>query len=95
MCAGRPILLAAPKENLAARTVEKAQAGIVVDPADEAGFLSAARRLRDSPELRASLGANGRAYAERTFDMKRITDKFERVLLRNGYVEQVLHEAIA
>jgi glycosyltransferase involved in cell wall biosynthesis len=95
MCAGRPILLAAPKENLAARTVERAQAGIVVDPADEAGFLSAARRLRDSPELRASLGANGRAYAERTFDIKRITDRFERVLLRNGYVEPVLHEAIA
>src|SRR3954447_11455580 len=64
MCAGRPILLAAPKENLAARTVEKARAGIVVDPADEAGFLNAARRLRDNPQLRASLGANGRAYAE-------------------------------
>ena len=31
MCAGRPILLAAPKENLAARTVARANAGIVVE----------------------------------------------------------------
>jgi len=95
MCAGRPILLAAPKENLAARTVEKARAGIVVDPADEAGLLNAARRLRDNPQLRASLGANGRAYAERTFDIQRITDRFERVLLHSRGREQVLHEAIA
>lgn len=95
MCAGRPILLAAPKENLAARTVEKARAGIVVDPLDAAGFLNAARLLREDPQLRADLGANGRAYAERTFDMKRITDRFERVLLRDGDSAQVLREAIA
>ena len=95
MCAGRPILLAAPKANLAARTVEKARAGIVVDPSDEAGFLAAARRLRDDPQLRASLGANGRDYAERTFDMKRITDKFERVLLGSADRERVERHAIA
>ena len=76
-----PILLAAPKENLAARIVERCNAGFVVDPSDEAGFMVAANRLRDDPQLRATLGANGRAYAERAFDMKRITDKFEDVLL--------------
>jgi len=80
LCAGRPILLAAPKENLAARTVERIGAGIVVDPADEAGFMAAADRLRTDARLRAELGANGRAYAERAFDMARITDRFEQVL---------------
>jgi colanic acid biosynthesis glycosyl transferase WcaI len=80
MCAGRPILLAAPKENLAARTVARANAGIVVEPSDEAGFLAAACRLRDDPRLCAELGANGRAYAERMFDIRKITDKFESVL---------------
>jgi glycosyltransferase involved in cell wall biosynthesis len=93
MCAGRPILLAAPKENLAARTVEKACAGIVVEPSDEVGFLDAARRLRDNPQLRESLGANGRAFAEQTFDIKRITDRFERVLLSKGR-ERALGPAI-
>jgi len=81
MCAGRPVLLAAPAENLAARIVRRANAGLVVNPSDTTGFVEAACRLRDDPELRASLGANGRAYAERVFDIDAITDKFERVLM--------------
>lgn len=80
LCAGRPILLAAPKENLAARIIERSNAGIVVNPSDTAGFVAAARRLYD-PQLRAELGANGRAYAERTFDIGHITDQFERVMI--------------
>ena len=80
LCAGRPILLAAPRENLAARTVARANAGIVVEPDDAAGFLAAAAKLRGDPDLRAELGANGRAYAEHTFNLDRITDVFEQVL---------------
>jgi glycosyltransferase involved in cell wall biosynthesis len=85
LCAGRPILLAAPRENLAARTVVRANAGIVVAPDDTKGFLAAAAKLRADPQLRAELGANGRAYAERAFDLDRIADTFEEVL--SGAVE--------
>lgn len=81
LCAARPILLAADKNNLAARTVIRANAGIVVDPADESGFLAAAEQLRRNPALAAELGANGRAYADQTFDLGAITDKFEAMLL--------------
>jgi colanic acid biosynthesis glycosyl transferase WcaI len=80
LCAGRPVLLAAPRENLAARTVVRANAGIVVAPDDTEGFLAAAAKLRADPQLRAELGANGRAYAERAFDLDRIADTFEEVL---------------
>jgi colanic acid biosynthesis glycosyl transferase WcaI len=80
LCAGRPILLAAPRENLAARTVVRANAGIVVEPDDTEGFLAAAAKLRADPHLRAKLGANGRAYAERVFNLERIADLFEEVL---------------
>jgi colanic acid biosynthesis glycosyl transferase WcaI len=85
LCAGRPILLSAPAagsraQNLAARIVQQANAGIVVEAGDAVGFLSAARRLRYDERLRVALGANGRAYAEQAFDMQRITDKFEHVL---------------
>ncbi|MGA3213794.1 MAG: glycosyltransferase, partial [Terriglobales bacterium] len=80
LCAGRPILLAAPRENLAARTVVRANAGIVVGPDDTEGFLAAAANLRADPHLRAELGANGRAYAERAFNLERIADVFEEVL---------------
>jgi putative colanic acid biosynthesis glycosyltransferase WcaI len=94
MCAGRPILLVAPKENLAARTVARAAAGIVVDPADEVSFLAAARRLRDDARLRAELAANGRAYAEETFDISRITDEFEAVLTGAPAARQVAHNEL-
>jgi glycosyltransferase involved in cell wall biosynthesis len=80
LCAGRPILLAAPAENLAARVVQTQAAGLVVSPDDEAGFLAAAAQLRADPALRARQSANGRAYAERTFDTAKITDLFEEVL---------------
>jgi colanic acid biosynthesis glycosyl transferase WcaI len=80
LCAGRPILLAAPRENLAARTVVRAKAGIVVEPDDTEGFLAAAAKLRVNPSLRAELGANGRAYAERAFNLERIADMFEEIL---------------
>jgi colanic acid biosynthesis glycosyl transferase WcaI len=80
LCAGRPILLSAPQSNLAARTIRQAQAGIVVDPNEPAAFIEAAHLLRANPEMRRQLGENGRAYAERTFDVGRIADSFEHVL---------------
>ena len=86
MCAGRPILLAAPKVNLAAETVRRADCGIVVEPDDTAGFLAAALRLRDDAALRARLGANARAYAERTFDIAAISARFETILLGRSAV---------
>jgi colanic acid biosynthesis glycosyl transferase WcaI len=95
LCAGRPILLAAPGENLAARTVARANAGIVVDPADEAGFLAAAGQLRGDPKLRARLGANGRAYAERTFDLTRIADQFDTVFRNARSRSSTIVEGVA
>jgi glycosyltransferase involved in cell wall biosynthesis len=80
LCAGRPILLASPAENLAARVVTREAAGLVVTPDDEAGFLAAAARLRADAALRLRQGAQGRAYAERSFDTMKIADMFEQVL---------------
>lgn len=79
LCAGRSILLAAPGENLAARVVARENAGIVVAP-DGSDFMAAAIRLRHDNELRAQQGANGRAYAEKAFDMIKIVDAFEETL---------------
>jgi glycosyltransferase involved in cell wall biosynthesis len=79
LCAGRPILLAAPPENLAARIVARENAGLVVHPDDLDGFIAAARRLAADAALRRTLGENGRRYAERTYDILRTADRFERV----------------
>ena len=82
LCAGRPILAAIPAENLAARTIERAGAGLVVPATDEESFLLAAKLLRSDDALRASAGHKARAYAESTFDTDTITDRFQDVIER-------------
>lgn len=80
LCAGRPILGAVPHANLAARTIGRADAGLVVDPSDEEAFLVAAKRLRNEPELRSRCGRAARLYAEATFDSNTITDRFVEII---------------
>lgn len=77
MAAGRPVLLAAPTVNLAARTVRREDAGIVVDPSDVDGFVKAASELLAAPARLEAMGSHGRTYAERTFDISTIADRFE------------------
>jgi glycosyltransferase involved in cell wall biosynthesis len=82
LCAGRPILAAIPSENLAARTIERAGAGVVVPSTDEEAFLAGAKRLRGDESLRSTSGGRARAYAESTFDTDMITDRFQDVIER-------------
>lgn len=86
LCAGRPLLLAVPRENLAARTVTDAGAGMVVEPEDLDGLVRAARALLDDGGWRATLQANARQYASRAFDIARIGDRFEAILGRRAGV---------
>jgi len=78
--AGRPVLLAVPSENLAAKIVVESGAGLVVEPTDAAAFCQAARELLASPEQREKQGAAGRHYAESHFDIGHIGDQFEAIL---------------
>jgi colanic acid biosynthesis glycosyl transferase WcaI len=80
LCAGRPILLAGPKNNLSAYIIERSKAGIVVDPDDVAAWVRSAQELVANPVYRAELGTNARRYAEQTFDIAKIATQFERVL---------------
>lgn len=80
LCAGRALLLAVPADNLAAKIVERTGAGRVVDPLDTAAFTAAALELAGDAAARAECGAHGRAYAEATFAIERIADRFEEVL---------------
>lgn len=79
LCAGRPVLLAAPATNLAARILEREGAGLVVDPLDRAALLRAADRLIADGALRERLGQNGRAYAVASYGIAGVADRFEAV----------------
>lgn len=85
LCGGRALLTAMPLENLASRIVDREGAGIVVAPDDIDGFVAGALRLLDDAETRTAMGAAARGYAERTFEIGAIADRFE----------GILHDAIA
>jgi glycosyltransferase involved in cell wall biosynthesis len=76
-CAGRPILAAMPPENLAARIIISEGTGLCENPTNIAGFLLAAKQLREDADLRHRCGALARDYAERNFDIGKIADRFE------------------
>ncbi|RNL67219.1 glycosyltransferase family 4 protein [Zhongshania marina] len=78
LCAGRPILLAAPSDNLASCLIRESSAGFVVEPEDILGFGAAAKKLlSDHCEV---TWRNGRIYAENNFKIDRVADKFELVI---------------
>lgn len=80
LCAKRPILLAAPSGNLAAKTVRQARAGLVIHPTDAEAFVATAEFLVDEPELRQRLAEQGRRCAEETFSPDKVATEFERLL---------------
>jgi colanic acid biosynthesis glycosyl transferase WcaI len=79
-CAGRPVLALLPADNAVANMVEAAEAGLVVAPGDADAASAALRSLLASPVTRAAMGTAARRYAERTFDVERVGDRFESLL---------------
>lgn len=79
LAAGKPIVAAIAGDNDAARTIAAAQAGIVVPPGDAAAYVAEVRNLAGDRRRREALGRNARAFAEATFNIDAITDRFEGV----------------
>jgi glycosyltransferase involved in cell wall biosynthesis len=75
-CAGRPLILAAPRDNHAAVVVEQAGAGMVISPDGSEELLNAAKNLIENAKLRARYAGNARAYATRSFNIAKIADRF-------------------
>ncbi len=61
--AGRPIVAAIPLEGGSSREIERSRAGLIVPAGEPERLLAALARLRDDPDLAASLAAAGPAYA--------------------------------
>lgn len=78
MAAGRPVLLAARGESV--DVVSNAACGLTVEPRDAAGLAEAMRQLAGDPQLRARLGAAGRAAAERSYSRERAVSAWEELL---------------
>ena len=79
MCAGKPIVLAAPSENLAAKIITDSNSGIVVDSSDIQGFSAAVCALITDKIRSDTMAINARKYAEANFNIEKITDDFENI----------------
>jgi colanic acid biosynthesis glycosyl transferase WcaI len=82
MAAGRPILAAMPADNLAARTISVASAGLTVDPENPSELRRLARSLIEDGDSRKRLGAAGLAYARANFEINDIAARFEQIFRR-------------
>ena len=80
LCAQRPLLLAVPEDNQAARIVRDHRAGMVVPPDDVDAFMHAAEKFIIDPSLCREFAVNARKYAEAHFDIQKIADEFLEVL---------------
>jgi glycosyltransferase involved in cell wall biosynthesis len=80
VCAGRAVLAVVPADNLARRLVEKAGAGLGAGPDDLERMVAQVRALHGAPERLAAYGANARDYAEATFAIGPIADRFDAIM---------------
>lgn len=77
LCAGRAVLAAVPSTNTAAKLLtERAMAGVVVQPGDDAAFCAAALELLEDERRRQEMGTRGRSYAESNFRADDVADRF-------------------
>lgn len=80
LCAGRAVLAAVPADNLGRRLVETAGAGIGIDPGDDARLAAVVREYHAMPERLLPLAQRARRYAEETFAIGPIADRFEAII---------------
>ena len=77
-----------PQRSNVTQSVVAATAAVsvrrIVDPSDTDAFVASARCLIGDADGRRRQGANARAYAERTFDVEAITNRFV------GFIDGVL-----
>jgi glycosyltransferase involved in cell wall biosynthesis len=78
-CAGKPIILAAPLNNLSSQIINQSKAGKTFAPNDFKNLNSFLNHLKNNKKLRLKMGKNGRDYAKLNFDIKKITLKFENI----------------
>jgi len=65
---GRPVIAVTRSDGTTAAEVRRADAGLIVEPGDSAGFAAAVQQLRSDPVLVSRLSHNGRQYSRQHLD---------------------------
>ena len=78
MAAGKPVLLAI--DGVIREVVEKANAGIFVEPGNPTSLANAALRIKANSNEAHQLGENGQSYVNENFHRGKLAEKFESIL---------------
>jgi colanic acid biosynthesis glycosyl transferase WcaI len=79
--AGRPVIAAASSDSVAANEVERAQAGLVVDPSRPEALAAGLERLANERHQLEELGNNGKRYSESHLSSKAILPQYEQFVI--------------
>lgn len=77
LAAGRPVLASVDPGTEVARTVERAGAGVAVEPEDPDAFVAALRTLVDAPDRREAMGKAGRGFVEGWASPAAVAERYE------------------
>jgi putative colanic acid biosynthesis glycosyltransferase WcaI len=79
LAAGKPVVASIVADNDAAQIIEAVRAGRISAPEDNRAFVDHILSLARDPALRTVMGGNARAFAEASFTVDTIADRFETV----------------
>mgnify|MGYP000424553041 CR=1 FL=1 len=74
MCCARPIIIGI--DGVARELVENAKAGIFAEPQNADAFIDAVMKLKNSPELAATMAASGRTYVLEHFTREKLAAQY-------------------
>jgi len=80
MACGRPAIMAIVGE--AAELLERAGAGLVVEPEYPQALADAVRQMKEQPEIAAEMGRKGRAFAVEHLERAKLAKRLEETLLK-------------
>ena len=80
LCAGKPIILSAPKDNLAATIISESKSGKTFEPQDLNGINNFLKILMTDSTIRQKYSLNARDYDENNFKIEKISLKFENII---------------
>jgi colanic acid biosynthesis glycosyl transferase WcaI len=84
MAAGRPIVAAVHPGSEAAKYIQRAQCGLVVQPESPGELADAICQIRSDPERADRLGRSARVFAEENFARDRVLRWYEEFFSRVG-----------
>ena len=80
LCAGKPIILSAPKDNLSTKIINESKSGKSFEPNDLDGINNFLKILLSDKDLKKKYSLNAREYAVRNFNIKKISAQFENLI---------------